>query len=197
VDGRATVAGVPPGTPQVVCSYPGLTTRVFEGWVGAGATTEMSIELVPGSPAPVYRFYQRRNGSHFYTASAAERDSVISRLGGLYTYEGVAYAPNRLDPVNSAPLYRFYNRKNGSHFYTASVTERDYVYSRLSATYQYDGPAYNVSATSSLGAVPVYRFYNTKNGSHFYTASSAEKNSVIRNLGAVYTFEGPAFWIAE
>ena len=92
------------------------------------------------------------------------------------------------------PLHRFYNKKNGSHFYTASEAEKNSVIANLSATYSYDGVAYNVSATQVAGSTPVYRFFNKNNGSHFYTASEAEKNSVLANLSATYALDGVAFY---
>jgi hypothetical protein len=42
---------------------------------------------------------------------------------------------------------------------------------------------------------PVYRFFNTQFGTHFYTISEAEKNAVIANY-PVFTFEGPAYYAA-
>jgi len=98
-------------------------------------------------------------------------------------------------PTTYNAVYRFYNKKNGSHFYTASLSEKNNVIANLSATYSYDGPAYNVCRLYFGGGQTVYRFYNKKNGSHFYTASEAEKNSVFQNLWATYTFDGPAFYI--
>ena len=46
------------------------------------------ILLAPGAPAPVYRFYNKKNGSHFYTASAAEKNSVIAKLSATYSLDG-------------------------------------------------------------------------------------------------------------
>ena len=39
----------------------------------------------------IYRFFNKKNGTHFYTASAAERDSVRAKLSSIYTYEGIAF----------------------------------------------------------------------------------------------------------
>lgn len=39
----------------------------------------------------MYRFYNVRNGSHFFTADGSERDTIIATLGNTYQYEGVAY----------------------------------------------------------------------------------------------------------
>jgi len=43
----------------------------------------------------------------------------------------------------------------------------------------------------------VYRFFNVRNGSHFYTADEAERNHVAATLGSVYRFEGPVFWLGQ
>lgn len=45
-----------------------------------------------------------------------------------------------------------------------------------------------------LGAVS---FLNSRNGSHFYTASLEEANHVIVTWSDIYTLEGPAFWLGQ
>ena len=193
-DGSFEVTGVPAGDYQVACLHQGHTTQVFSATIVAEEKTQVDIVLAAGQPMPVYRFYHRKNGSHFYTASVAERDRVIAKLPRTYAYEGVAYSVNVADPANSAPLYRFFNKKNGSHFYTASAEERDRVRATSSRTYAYEGVAYYVATAPSVASMPIYRFFNKRNRSHFYTASTAEKNLVIRDLGATYSYEGTAFW---
>lgn len=95
---------------------------------------------------PLYRFYNQQNGSHFYTASAQERDGVIAHWPNVFTYEGVAYHVSTADSATGTEVYRFYNNTNGAHFYTTSVAERDGVIARWSATYLYEGPRFHVSA---------------------------------------------------
>ena len=158
------------------------------------ASFEVTIPVTP--PTPVYRFYNKEHGSHFYTASTSERDTVLSSQSDEYLLDGIAYSVNTLNPANNAPLYRFYNKKNGTHFYTASADEKNFVISTLGTTYTYDGPAYNVSLTHAPGATTVYRFYNRVNGSHFYTASSAERDDVLKRLSATYSLDGEAFYLA-
>ena len=142
--------------------------------------------------SPVYRFFNKTNASHFYTASEAEKKSVVANLSATYSLDGVAY---KVSSAFTTPLHRFFNKKNGSHFYTASESEKNNVIANLSATYAYDGPAYKVSATPTAGSTPVYRFFNKKNGSHFYTAAESEKNSVIAKLSATYALDGVAFHV--
>jgi len=169
-------------------------------WSEIGAPTD-TVELAfagygtTALPTPVYRFFNRVNESHFYTADIAERDNVMSTLSSTYAYEGIAYAVDEASSLNNAPLYRFFNMKNGSHFYTASLAERDQV-AAMSSTYTLEGPAYNVCLTNVPGSTPVYRFYNRKNGSHFYTASVVERDDVMNNLAATYIYEGAAFFLA-
>jgi hypothetical protein len=179
--------------------YLGTDSFSYRAGDGSGYSDPVSVTITVAAPArvmaPVYRFYNIRNGSHFYTASSAERDYVMTHYAAVYAYEGVAYQVNTADATNDDPLYRFYNKANGSHFYTVSQAERDDVISYHAATYTYEGPAYNVSATPST--VSVHRFYNRLNGSHFYTASTAEYEHVLARYSATYTYEGVVFWVDE
>lgn len=149
--------------------------------------------IVPSPKVTVYRFYNRRTGTHFYTADESEKNSVIAKLGWLYSFEGPAYTAHGVDRVDTTPLYRFYNVRTGTHFYTANPDERDDVIARLGATYAYEGPAYFVSGITGSWTTGAFRFYNRSNGVHFYTVDPGERDSVIANLGWLYTYEGPAF----
>lgn len=160
----------------------------------AGTVLFDDVAFYLSSPTAVYRFYNRRSGAHFYTASGPERDNVTRALWATYRYEGVAYSVGS-SPSNSQNLYRFYNIRTGTHFYTASEAERARVVTTLSAIYRLEGVAYKVSPLPVAGGSTVYRFYNVRSGTHFYTASDAEKSNVIATLGGVYTYEGPAFYI--
>lgn len=144
----------------------------------------------------VFRFLNRRTGAHFFTADPVERGIMIEMLSKVYRFEGVAYTIDNTVAANNVPLYRFYNKRTGTHLYTASEEEKNNVVSTMSSTYHLDGVAYMVSSYSA-GATPIYRFYNVRKGTHFYTADEGEKASVIANLGAIYRYEGPAFYISH
>jgi uncharacterized membrane protein len=145
------------------------------------------------TPIPVHRFYNFRNGSHFYTISPAERDWVAGTLGAYYRYEGVGFLGYGSGGGALNPVYRFYNFRNGSHFYTISQAERDWVNATLDAHYRYEGVAFWVASGPADGD-PVHRFYNRLNNSHFYTVNAAEHDRVNATLGAVYRDEGTAFY---
>lgn len=160
----------------------------------ASVTVTFSIAAA-GMVFPVYRFYNPSNGTHFYTASLPERNDVMARLSHIFKYEGEAYRLNTA--TNSQPLYRFYMPSKVTHFYTASAVEKSRVQSTLSHIYTYEGIAYNVNTAPRPGAITVWRFFNRQSGTHFYTASPVERNSVQANLSHIYTLEGPAFYLGQ
>ena len=125
------------------------------------------------------------------TPAAARGDKATNATSGTTTTTDT-------NPANNVqPLYRFYNVRNGSHFYTASATERDHVIATWSSTFHYDGPTYLVNTASVARSTPVYRFFNLTNGSHFYTASATERDHVMATWSTVYRLEGTAFWIGQ
>jgi len=217
IDGElcATYNGAMPADPMWIC----LNTAVGGAWPGSPtAATAFPVDydidyirvydtkpavatvappvVVDPAAVPVYRFYNKKNGSHFYTASESEKNDVAATMPSTYSLDGVAYKLDTTDPDNDTPLYRFYNKKSGSHFYTDSESEKNTVIATLGATYSFEGVAYGVCATPVAGATAVYRFYNKKNGSHFYTASESEKNSVVASLAGTYSLDGVAFYLA-
>jgi len=145
--------------------------------------------------SPVYRFYNFTNNTHFFTPSLEEANSVIAKWWNVFRFEGVAYYTNPAN--NTQPLYRFYNRVSSSHFYTASLDEANTILARWPHIFTYDGPTYAVNPGPVASSRPVFRFYNVRNGSHFYTASEEERDIVIANWPTTYRFEGPAFWIGQ
>lgn len=140
-----------------------------------------------------FRFFNRRTGEHFYTASAAERDAIIAGMADM-SYEGVAFLQGG-GASNPVSVARFVRLDTGEHFYTASVTERDYILQNMADHYRLEDPqAFLVSATPDYQfSQPVYRFLDTATGSHFFTASESERDGVMASLSS-YRYEGVAFY---
>ncbi|MDO8846893.1 MAG: hypothetical protein Q7W51_00690 [Coriobacteriia bacterium] len=180
--------------PAVGASSAPVSPSALSGAVTVTVTVRDPFVPVP-TIVPIYRFFSRKSGTHFYTPSAEERDIVIARWPDVWQYEGIAYTVN--PARNTQPLHRFYNRANGSHFYTSSPTERDMVLGRWMNVFQYDGASYPVTPYAEAGKAPVWRFFNLKNGSHFYTASAEEADHVIANWPDIYQLEGVAFWLGQ
>jgi len=159
---------------------------------GIDATATFSAD----TNAPMWRFYNKRMGTHLYTADSAERDNVTATLSAEYNFEGIAWQVSADNPDNGAPLYRFRNRHNGSYLYTADTAERDAITSLLSSTWVLEGVASHVCADSAAdGVSTVWRFRNRRTGAYFYTADASEKASVEKASGT-WTLEGEAFYLA-
>lgn len=148
----------------------------------------------PVTQAGVHRFFNPSRGLHFYTNDLNEVNTVRSRLGN-YNYEGKVY-----DPVTGAgtmQLYRFFSPKAGYHFMTTSSEEAATVVKNPSWGYVSEGRTFSVStARTELATNPVYRFYRVLDGvgQHFYTASEAERQSVLSNPSWGYQAEGIAWY---
>ena len=172
-------------------------SRVARAVRGAGTTLLMLAVAGPafaqsGNDA-VYRFYNRETGTHFYTISVGERDSVIAAYP-QFAYEGAQFAARAQPAAGTVPVFRFYNRTTGTHFYTTSASERDGIVAYY-PQFAYEGPAYHaMPEPGSDGRVAVYRFFNRNTGAHFYTASEAERDKVVASYPA-FVYEGIAFYV--
>jgi hypothetical protein len=192
--GYYAVIAMDPTDTYYYAFYNGASTYETAQTLVVGANTNTpNINFGLYHKGTVYRFYNKKNGTHFYTDSVAERDHVIATWPTVFTYEGPAYYVK--PSADTSPLYRFYNKISSSHFYTSSAEEAEHVKATWPNVFTYEGPTYRVSVAPGPGKSPVYRFYNKKNGSHFYTASGEEAEHVKAAWPDVYQYEGPAFWI--
>jgi hypothetical protein len=91
----------------------------------------------------VYRFYNVVTGTHFYTISESEKETVRSTLSYIFQYEGIAWQGSTSAGSGWIPMFRFFNRLTGAHFYTSSAAERDSVNARLPQM-AFEGIAYYV-----------------------------------------------------
>lgn len=93
--------------------------------------------------SPVYRFYNKITGTHFYTINAAEKDHVIATWPTIFNYEGIAWYASTVSGTDLVPVYRFFNAHTGTHFYTASATEKDHIIATWN-WFSFEGIAYYV-----------------------------------------------------
>jgi uncharacterized protein (DUF1800 family) len=92
-----------------------------------------------------------------------------------------------------SPVYRFMNLRDGSHFFTILVAERDNIIAKYPSVYVYEGPVFNASTTPAPGFAPVMRFWNYQTNEHFYTMSS-EEVTYIQARYPQYILEGVAYY---
>ena len=161
-------------------------------WLSPTVTTPPK-PVTPTALTPVYRFYNAVNGEHFYTDNSLERDNVIATLPVLQ-YEGPVFQVYAAQTATASPVYRFFNHNDGTHFYTISAAERDNVIATLPA-FDYEGTAwYAQTAADGSGDTPLYRFFDTVYGTHFYTMSAAERDYVLASI-PVLRYEGVAYYV--
>ena len=94
-----------------------------EGPGGIGLQALASSSSDPNA-APVYRFFDTVFGTHFFTASASERDGLIATRSDL-TYEpNSTFYEHTIQQPGDVAVYRFFDSVHGTHFYTDSPSER-------------------------------------------------------------------------
>jgi hypothetical protein len=151
----------------------------------------------PLIPQPVYRFWSDKNGAHFYTASEEERDRVILTYPPeTWRYERVAWCADVSQKDDSLPVYRFWSDKYSSHFYTISEDEKNRIISTYPPeVWKYEKIAWYAYTFQKSGTIPVYRFWNDRTQTYFYTSSEEEKNYVIANYpSTVWRYDGIAWY---
>ncbi len=97
---------------------------------------------------------------------------------------------------NKVNIDRFFNPEVGGHLFTADPNEALVLSS--SENFKSEGVGFQAlskEAEDVADSLPVYRFFNTQLGSHFFTVSEIEKSSV--EIMEHYTFEGVAFRTLE
>ncbi|HBP01254.1 MAG: hypothetical protein UY41_C0042G0003 [Candidatus Moranbacteria bacterium GW2011_GWE1_49_15] len=143
--------------------------------------------FLPGTPDASAAYQLESTAFHAYSQRY---------IGTTYKPEGTAFYAYTSQEAGTVPVYRFYSKKTGDHFYTTSENEKIKLSESLNSSYAFEGTAFYALPDDSLqpSAVPVYRFYNSSNGDHFYTASENEKDKITNNLSTLYQYEGIAFY---
>ncbi|WP_456789411.1 hypothetical protein [Cellulomonas sp. P5_C5] len=155
------------------------------------------VQYTHSTPAadelPLYRFYKPSAGTHFYSTSAGERNTVIGfpeyRYEGLVAYIKGPHATSATVPLQD--LNRFFLASAGTHFYTSAPAE--YAAVLTYPQYSLDGVAGRVAAAPGAGLSAMHRFFRPASGTHFYSANPAEIEAVKAIPG--YTYEGIAFFL--
>ena len=205
-DGVTTVAFLASGTVVYNLRFQGAYTQsqlIFSSYTGSSGTESTTIRGAVGtvfasaqpSTAPnVFRFFDAATGTHFFTDDPNEAATVSSTRPDL-VIEGVGFEsvdPAVKDP-NAAAVYRFFDQTDGTHFFTASGSEKAAIIAtRPDLTFEPNSTFYE-HTTAQAGDTPVYRFFDSVHGTHFYTASSVEQAGVV-NSRPDLVLEGIAFY---
>jgi len=123
---------------------------------------------------------------NWFSSSVGRTVSGLDGVDNLYGIEVLKFDGGTVDFTVGDPVFRFYNKGAGSHFFTEFEVERDVLLSN--SAYAYEGPGF----VAPNGVDPVYRFFNLVNGAQFLTANEGERKYVLENL-PWFRAEGVAF----
>ncbi len=160
------------------------STIPFDFWGVALPATHTSAST------GVYRFYDTKYGTHFFTASESEKDGLVDPNSPNYrpdlkeeTNGFGAIDPTSGSDPNDVTIYRFLDTKYGTHFFTASETEKNGLLDPNAPTYRPDlvlepSSSFLEHAVAEAGDIAVYRLFDSVHGTHFYTGDQGEYNSI-------------------
>lgn len=148
------------------------------------------------------------SGSALFADGLSANPRIIGQLWGgssscvaptapdLYGRFDLAYENGLINWLNPGyrMVFRFYNSSNGSHFFSANVSERDTVRLTIPSLI-YEDPVFMVSPATGSGLSPVYRFYNRNTGVHFYTINESERALVMTM--PTFNYEGVAWYARQ
>jgi subtilisin family serine protease len=173
-------------------NYPDLV-----GDYAIGGGTSFAAPLVAGTAGLLYAHDGGLTTSQVksYILSNVDTKSGLSSKvvtgGRLNVYKAISMIIN----ITTTLVYRFHDPGTGDHFYTTSVSERNWIIAGDSA-YNYEGSVFNTIAGDQPGVVPVYRFHDPGTGDHFYTTSVSERDWLI-SADSAYNYEGSVFHVVS
>ena len=172
----------PAGTLAIAGGSTGTGTGTGGGSLGSGSSPGTST---PAGSFGVYRFFDNSTGTHFFTADVAEKNALMNPALSSFRPDLREEVNNfgALNPTatdsNAITVYRFFDTRYGTHFFTASQTEATDLRNAASTSYRPDlvfeaGSSFQEHSTQQTGDVAVYRLFDKSYGTHFYTGSQSE-----------------------
>ena len=165
----------------------GFTIGSGNGTGGGGGGTGSTGSATDGSGAGVgvFRFFDSGTGTHFFTADINEKNTLMNSGSAGYRPDlkeevnNFGAVSQSVSDSNAETVYRFFDTKHGTHFFTASQTEANSLKDASSSTYRPDlvfeaSSSFLEHSTQQVGDVAVYRFFDQTYGTHFYTGSQSE-----------------------
>ena len=153
---------------------------------------------------PFYRAYNPTADYHFFTTSEGEFRNAVQN-----GYRDEAAGNTGFALLNSAApgataLYRLYNLQTGRHYYTANAAERDALVAlnpppttgpdTRTMGWRYETIEGYIFTAAAPQAVPIFRLYNQRTGTHLYTENAATKEAILsQNPGVWFEHEPLGF----
>ncbi|MGI4796314.1 MAG: hypothetical protein ACRYF2_00040 [Janthinobacterium lividum] len=162
-----TISGFVAGDTLTLANVTATSSSYVSATAGSG-----TLQLFNGGSTPVTSLQL----SGTYAAS----DFTLSQSGSTLSITTAVTDPatgSTASPTSTG-VFRFFNTADGTHFYTAGLSERDNVLlNRTDLVQEING--FGAVTTASNATVSVYRFFDTVHGTHFFTASDSERDQVV------------------
>ena len=144
----------------------------------------------------------------YITFSSEANNLIVADSNGaqdIFIKEYKGLLDNRdLSNFSVSNVRRFYEQNRGNHFYTADENEAKIIKAKSEAgelDYQDENIDFAaltndrdaITGETIAAAKPVYRFFNSHTGAHFYTMNEAEKDTIQSNDFG-YDFEGISYY---
>jgi len=103
---------------------------------------------------PVHRLWSGTPNSHFYTIRESEKDKLIQKCPGVWSYEKTTFyaCPPGQQPPDTQAVDRFGPDKLRSHFYTMDEAEKQTLLDKHPGLWSYDGVVCIPIASVPLGS---------------------------------------------
>ncbi|MDA9314294.1 matrixin family metalloprotease [Alphaproteobacteria bacterium] len=89
--------------------------------------------------------------------------------------------------IEKVDVFRFFRTDTGGHFFTPNQIEKESL--EIQDAFLAEGIGFEAlgpTADNVDSSIPIYRFFNTVLGSHFYTADESEKDAVMEMQDMLY-----------
>ena len=135
-------------------------------------------------------------GAYFFSIYPTEVATALA-TNPNWAREGPAFWASLATGTDLYPVHRFRNKTNGSYLYSIYDTERADIAANYSATFEYEGVAWNARQTSATGWSALYRFRNKTNGTYLFSAYESEKDAIVATYPDVFALEGIAYYVRQ
>jgi len=152
---------------------------------------------------PIYRYWNAANTDHFYTKNGNEIGTITSGETGQYGYksEGIGFYLFKNNCEGSIPVYRYWNKAWGDHFYTTNSKEIGTSTPGTQGNYGFVNEGIlGYALPENVGCtLPVYRYFKGGVSDHFYTLNINEIGTATKGQVGKYGYvsEGVGFYSAD
>lgn len=154
----------------------------FTSFAKAGSVLVEPPPPPPPPPAPtpdnIVRFTQLSTGNLLYTASASEQALLTNGNFPDFRLDGPVFSGDDQPREGYIPVYRFFNQKHSSHFFTANEQERTALQNTPGFIFE-EAFKFFVPGQANAETIPVFRLQNLNTGAQLLTTNPVEKAYVL------------------